>query len=256
MATVCPNIPAIIQDPRFQKIKEIYKYKNWSDFGLAVLLKCYREDSDLDPDFYPETEEELMGFADFLNRPNESSGKLKKEDINNLYKTMSTLFQSPKQLNQRLDLISRWFTDALNKRQKEHPGLSRQQVLSTLSTNSKSGFQVIMEDVFKQIEERSDIEWQKKNVFDYWHPNATEEEWETARKKIYDYRAAEFKKLADNKDFLSALAAPKIGAIEGIAVKLDGMTINIDTSEEDYEDDFEGQEDNGVDQHLKQRVDE
>ena len=255
MATVCPNIPAIIQDPRFQKIKEIYKYKNWSDFGLAVLLKCYREDSDLDPDFYPETEEELMGFADFLNRPNESSGKLKKEDINNLYKTMSTLFQSPKQLNQRLDLISRWFTDALNKRQKEHPGLSRQQVLSTLSTNSKSGFQVIMEDVFKQIEERSAIEWQKKNVFDYWHPNATEEEWETARKKIYDYRAAEFKKLVDNKDFLSALAAPKIGAIEGIAVKLDGMTINIDTSEEDYEDDFEGQEDNGVDQSEAQKGD-
>ena len=255
MATVCPNIPALIQDEKFKKVKEIYKDRNWSDFVLASYLNAYRSAEDLDMDWFPETEEDFRGFTDYLNRPidNERSQKIKKEDLEGLYKTMTTLYSSPQVLDRRLDLISRWFSSRVDFLMKDHPGLTRHQVIRGEGSETRNGFQAIMDEVFKMVNGLSNLEAQKK-VFEKQNPGATDELWEQ-KKDFWQRRADEFKKIYDNKDFLAALVAPKISAIESIAVGIDGLTIDFGVEQPITNEELIEEEDNSIDTGEAQKGD-
>ena len=145
MATICPNIPALIQDSRFQNIREVYKGKGWSDFVLACYLNSYRTAEDLDMDWYPESEEDFYGFTNYLNRPidNEKSPKIKREDLDQLYKTMTSLYSTPQMLEQRLNLISRWFSSRVDRLTSESPMLTRAQVIRNHAKGDRNGFQFL-----------------------------------------------------------------------------------------------------------------
>ena len=240
MATVCPNMQVLIQDQRFQKVRDIYKDRGWNDFVLAVKLDNYREEEDLPADWFPETEEDFRGLTDRFNQPvdNSKNPAITEEYLNDLYRTMRTLYSSPKVLNRRIDLISNMFRSRVDNLVKESDyKLNRQQAIGKQANGNLNGFQSIMNDVFTMIEDLSTIEGQKK-LFKKQNPNLSDDSFDS-NKDFWQYRANEFAKMSEHKAALAALAAPKIGAIEGIAVTMDGMLFNFDEQLEtvDFEDD-------------------
>lgn len=257
MAITCPNVPAMQQDPRFKKLAELYKDRGLPDYVLAVSIVNCIQRNDLDNDWWPENGEDIKLFTDYLNTTfdNFQNKKLSEEYLQKLFDTMRTLYSSPKVLDRRLGQINNWFSSRVDKLMKSSDkSLSRQQVIAAQARDGKNGFQAIMEDVFKMIESLSTLEGQK-SVWQKQNPSYGDEQWE-AVKDFWQYRADEFKKMSDNKDALFALAAPKIGAIEGFAVTMDGAIVNTDiNNESDYEDDAESEEDNTIDTTEAQKGD-
>lgn len=253
MATVCPNVPAMAEDPRFQELKERYKGRGWNDFVLAVQLKCFRNAEDLDIDWYPSSDEDYKLLTDYINRPidNTRSEKINKEYLDGLYKTMTTLYPSPGMLENRLGLIGRWFKTRIDRLQKDMPNLDRIQVIRSQAKDGLNGYQAIMDDVFKMVKSLSTVESQKKQ-FEAQNPGASDALWES-QKSFWENRAKEFEKLYNNKELLAALVAPSISSSEGIAISIDGLTFDFKEDEADVVEDAEPMEDNSVDNGEAQK---
>lgn len=241
------------EDPRFKELKSRYKDRGWNDFVLAVQLKCFRNAEDLDIDWYPESADDYARFTDYLNRPidNTRSSSITKEYLNDLYKAMTTLYSSPRTLENRLNLISRWFSSKVDRLVAESPMLGRESAIRSQEKDGRNGYQSIMDEIFAMVKEGSTLEGQKK-IFDAQNPNASDALWES-KKAFWQNRADEFAKIYENKELLAALAAPKISAAEGIAVNIDGITFDIKENEIDEVEDSEPDEDNGIDNGEAQK---
>lgn len=218
---ICPLVSGLEQDERFKELEK--RYPHFTPEDLSYKLQCYREFEDKDIDWYPVEDEDYKSFTDYLSRP-VSAPKITvtKESLNELYHTITTLY-TPAKLENRLNRISVFFESYVDDLVKKSPfGVSRQRVITAQAKSGQSGFTVIMEKVFSYIKELStldgEIAWYKNS-----NPNATEEQIE-ANKEWLQHRADEFSVMYDNKESLAMLASLKVGAKEGFAINIDGLS--------------------------------
>lgn len=248
MKYICPLVTDIGKDERFQQLKKTYSDKKMSDHKLLMNLQAFRENEDLDFDWYPETELEYKAFTNFLDRPKRlaKERKVSKKAVNELYKTLNTLYDTPAELNERVDLITQLFRDYVSRIVDNSSfGVSRQQTIERQGNEKQNGFNVILDKVFSYIDKLSTLEaqeaWYKRN-----YPQATDSQLE-ADKNWLKHRAEEFAKMRDNKEALSLLASLRIGAKEGFNVNVDGYMFNFAQKENLEELSFDDNEEDGVD---------
>lgn len=248
MKYICPLVTDIGKDERFQQLKKTYSDKKMSDHKLLMNLQAFRENEDLDFDWYPETESEYKAFTNFLDRPKRlaKERKVSKKAVNELYKTLNTLYDTPAELNERVNLITQLFRDYVSRIVDNSSfGVSRQQAIERQGNEKQNGFNAILDKVFSYIDKLSTLEaqeaWYKRN-----YPQATDSQLE-ADKDWLKHRAEEFAKMRDNKEALSLLASLRIGAKEGFNVNIDGYMFNFAQKENLEELSFDDNEEDGVD---------
>ena len=247
MALICPNITGLEQDEQFQVLKERYKDRDLSDFELATALQVYREETDLDIDWYPTSQTDYAGFTDFLDRSfgNLTAPTVSKESLKELYKTITTLY-SPAMLNNRIDRIATLFSDYVTKLVGASTfGVTRQQVIQKQAKGDRNGFDVILGKVFDYIKRLSTVEGQIQ-LYKHNNPNLTDEQIES-KKEHLTKRAEEFAKIYENRDSLGMLAALRIGAKEGFSINIDGLQYDVADMEELDSMMEQEEEDDGVD---------
>ncbi len=248
MKYICPLVTDIGKDERFQQLKKTYSDKKMSDHRLLMNLQAFRENEDLDFDWYPETESDYKAFTNFLDRPKRlaKERKVSKKAVDELYKTLNTLYDTPAELNERVDKISQLFRDYVTRLVDNSSfGVSRQQAIERQGTEKKNGFNVILDKVFSYIDKLSTLEaqeaWYKRN-----YPQNTDAQLEADRDWL-KYRADEYAKMRDNKDALSILASLRIGAKEGFNVNIDGYMFNFAQKENLEELSYDDNEEDGTD---------
>ena len=249
MSIICPVTIGLDQDEQFQELKKKYRDFNLSDKELLMILQVYREEYDLDIDWYPSSLEDYSSFTDYIKSSFSSQAKpsVTKESLNELYRTITTLY-TPSMLNNRLDRIASIFGDYVSNLVKSSSfGVTRQQVIRNQASGGKNGFDVILSKVFNEYIKNlstldGQVEWFKK-----MSPAASDSSID-ANKKWLEHRAEEFKKMYENRDSLALLAALKIGAREGFSINVDGFEYNLSDIEElETIDDTVDDEDDGVD---------
>ena len=245
MNLACPFEP--VSSESFQELKNRYKDENIPDSLLTIYLQDYREQEDLPLDWMPSSEDDYRGFTNYIKTPTDESSNKKYDAkyIDSLYKTMTSLYPSPAMLNNRLGRITEWFRNRVSDIAKKD-GVSRSEAIRSQAEGTRSGFQVIMDEVFQMIEAGSTVEGQIA-----WHKSIVKglsDEVIDGHRDWYEYRADEFKKMLDNKEFLAGLAAPMIGAEEGLSVTMDGITFDFgEVDQTSFAEETEGQDDDNID---------
>lgn len=229
----------MVQDPRFQTLKETYKEKHFSDNYLANALVLFREKESLDSDWYPETSEWNEKFDYFINYEiveielSKTASDLNRDSVYNLYTTLYSVY-SPEKLSARLDMLARDFRSIVTKFEKSYPGWSRQQIIAAQAEGDKNGYAVIMNKVFDLYKKRfTDVD-KMMEVYEKNHQTATQKEKDHAREKA-EYWAKEYNTILENKERLAALAAVSIGQTEGFVVTIKNFQISMEEFREDNE---------------------
>lgn len=239
MGVICPNEDVLLKDPKFQALKEAYKDKHFSDKHLANALVLFRQsDSEkYSEDWYPETSAEKDVFTRFINqyltakKISKTDSELTQDKIYDLYTTLYSLY-SPEKLSARINMISsnfRSFVDQLQKN--DTTNRSRLELIKAQADDKRNGFAVILSKIFSMYERFTDVEKMMEG-YEKKFPNATETQKAQAR-KVFEYRANEYKKLLDNKERLAALVAVSVGENEGFMVRVRDFEINLDPYDKD-----------------------
>lgn len=249
----CPATNVMLKDPRFQKMKEDYADRHYSDDCLAQALVLCRKYRGYEDDWYPDTPGRKSWFTRFINfymvyqQMAQTESDLTSDDVYNLYSTLYGIY-TPEQLESRINMLANDFRTIVDGyERKDTRNRSRQDLIAAQADGKRNGFKVIMDRVFNMYEKLyTDVDTQMEN----WkkkYPNATPEQLEKALKTA-QYRAQEYKTILANKERLAAMAAVKIGEDEGFVVTIRDFKVMLD-EEDVLTEGEEGRESNGHDKN-------
>ena len=255
--TNCPVPGWYKKQGAFQELMKQDAYKDYSEdniiSALGMFVKRYPKYGN---DFIPGTPQERAVFTRYLRYQlikddlTKTDIDLSREAVLGIYETIYDAF-TPEQLSARVHQLVIAFDDVLTGIEiKDKTGRSRQELLVSLGDEKQNGYSKIMEAIFAHYEERYGSLDEIKSRFLKAKGSATKEELD---KLEYIYQ--EYQTILLHKERLAALAAQKIGEIEGFQVKInDDMTVSLspitgeeidehgdDTAQEDGTDVDEGQ---------------
>lgn len=251
----CPATNVMLKDPRFQKMREDYADRHYSDDCLAQALVLCRKYRGYKDDWYPDTPGKKAWFTRFINfymvyqQIAQTESDLSSDDVYNLYSTLYGIY-TPEQLESRINMLAndfRTIVDGIEK--KDTHNRSRQDLISAQADGKRNGFKVIMDRVFSLYEKKyTDVD----TAMAAWDANpknagATPEQREKALRAA-KYRAQEYKTILANKERLAAMAAVKIGEDEGFIVTIRDFKVMLD-EEDVLTENEEGGETNGTDKN-------
>jgi hypothetical protein len=237
----------ISKEEDFLATKEAYKDRHLADYTLAVDLQLCREYYGKSGDWYPTTSAQKALFTRYLNHymrddvVQKTTSQENRDSLMNLYQTMYGVYH-PEVLENRLDMIATIFRSIVDQLQRnDHTAKSRQEIITSLDTKKSSGFNRIMKEVFNRLEKVT-VEGQVKAGIEEAKKQGKEitPELEASIRATAEARQTEIQKVLDNKGRLMAMAAPRIGEMEGF--KIDVKNLEITAEQFDAIDDIDSED--------------
>lgn len=252
--SACAVTNVVSQDAGFQRVKEYYSDKKYSDDHLAQLLQMCREHYGYDADWYPETPAQFGTLTKYIKYRAESD-KLKKTSSNldtaelyQLYTTLSSAF-TPEQLSNRVNMICHRFYKIVNDISAKSKGFhSRMEIINSQKNGELTGVNAILKRIFDGYEAFYSNVDKRLDKWKSGYPDATESEIEE-RRSIFEEQRDKMNTVIVNKKRLAALAAAKIGEVEGFVVNArNGFELSFEETdnkeivspENDFADDDDG----------------
>lgn len=235
MLEVCPSPGSYQNDPRFQKLMESYKDKHYpAHFVMMSIIDC-REYYDYDEDWIPDTPAEKAVLTKYIkyhmlnHKLSRTDSKMDQEHYEAMYDTLYTNF-TPQQLNNRLDMLATLFRNLVSaKERKETAERSRQDIIRAMANDKGNAYVNMMHEVFDYIaKHHANGPW----VFEQLTKNMDIVDENDPRIAEYSRKAWDIVDKAEQvlqfKEQLAALAAPRIGEMEGFAVSVKDMNVSFD----------------------------
>lgn len=240
----CPVLGVNKTDPRLTELKQYEAYKDYTEKFLANALHLFKKqhgnDDRYPTDWVPIEPAERALFTRFIKynlgmaTRKQTKSSLTRTKLNDIYKGLYSIFPTPEILEDRIGMMANDFLDELDKvAGKNVESSDRRKALLALGTKDKNGFKVLMEKVFRSYEKYLNPHIR----YSMWlnqpeHQNASERK-KNAAKRFYEYAAAEYKKVLDNKEVLSALVATKVGNDEGFKVRTRNFEVSFEAVQDE-----------------------
>lgn len=256
MLQVCPSVSSYENDPRFQKLMEAYKDKHYpADFVMRSLIGC-REYYDYDETWIPDTPAERAVLTKYIkyhelnHKLSRTDSKLDQEHYDAMYDTLYSVF-TPQQLNNRLDMLATLFRNLVTaKERKETAERSRQDIIRAQADDKGNAYVNMMREVFDYIaKHHANGEWvyeqltKKLDIVDDNDPRIAE-----YSRKAWDI-VDKAEQVLKYKEQLAALAAPRIGEMEGFAVSVKDMNVSFDEQADEESETLSEEGDSATDGH-------
>ncbi len=221
-------------DPRYQKMLEDYSDRHFPKDYLKFSLILCRERYDYDDDWFPDTPSRKALFTRYMKyeisgyRLTKADEKMNEDRLDAMYNALYTAY-TPQQLNNRLEMLSNLFRKMVSDiEERDKYERSRQDIIRMQAKGGENAYVHLMHKVFNYIEKNYA---NAQTVFNRIRPKELTDREDPEFIKLSDkawYIKREAEKILKYKEQLAALAAPRIGEVEGFAVTVKGMSVTFD----------------------------
>lgn len=263
----CINLNFYRKSPEFQALVEHYQEKHYSDEYLARALQNYISYYDKSADYIPTNPQEKAAFTRFLENQSKvrdvtvavgSKNAQSAEDVLRIYDTINRAF-TVDELENRVQYIVRAIEAQIDaKVTKDFTGRTRQELIASFSDGNRNGLRVLLDDVKARFEENMKVyreavedEYTKtienaEKVAECYEAEGRDKNDDIANAALY---ASAYEKVLAHWDRIAALAAIRLGEIEGFMINMNTLELQ-DVKDSEDMDSNEGEQEENTDDKV------